>query len=405
MKHPDWKLLYGLGLPSLGITFGVTVLSAFLPTVLHGLANPIVVGLVIGAEGLFGLFMPIIMGALVDRVKKVHDRLRYLVPATIAMAVALALMGVFDNLAFIAVMVGLFYVGYYAYLAPYWALYPDLIPKKFSGRSRSAESVWRVMGSLTALVSGGFLITLWQPLPFIVGACLVVGATMWLGWYVGTLPDKAVRHQRKRLSESFRSQWDLLYHNAPIRNLAIANALWNAALRSILAFVVLFFTIGLGRSHGFVSGFVFPVAAIGIGIMAPLSGKLADRYGHVRVLAIASLVYGIGDLLPGITQESWVFACVPLVAAAAATVMTLPYAALMRLLNGETHGEVSGLFGFSRGVGSFAGPLLAGLAVELGRGFFASTQGYAAFWLATGAYVLISLFFLWRLDVTSPRSV
>jgi MFS family permease len=52
---------------------------------------------------------------------------------------------------------------------------------------------------------------------------------------------------------------------------------------------------------------------------------------------------------------------IPLVAAGAATVMTLPMSVLMRLLPEERHGVASGLFGPSRGVGGTLGPLLVSL--------------------------------------------
>lgn len=402
---PGLKLLAALGLPSFGLTFSVTILSAYVPSLLRGDTSPIIIGLIIGAEGFFGLFMPVIVGNLADHAKQVGERFRYLFPAIAAMTAALVLMSLFRETLPIGLLVALFYVGYYAYLAPYWALYPDLVPKDYSGRARSAESVWRVIGALTALISGGFLLNVWRPFPFILAAGLLGIVSLQLMWFLGKHRQIEVKSKRRTFRKAIAFQWNILAQNAPIRNLAIANAFWNAALRSILTFVVLFFVNGLGRSHSFVSGFIFPIAAIGMLIMAPLSGKLADRYGHLIVIAIACIIYGIGDLLPGITQSPLLFAVIPLVSGAAATVMTLPYAVLMRLLSDETHGAASGLFGFSRGVGSFAGPLLAGIAVELGRGVFVSTHGYAAFWLMTGLYVLLSLPFLYRIHLEQPASM
>lgn len=394
--EPSLKLLLVLGLPSFGLTFAVTILSAFLPSVLHSLTSPIAIGLIIGVEGIFGLFMPPIFGLLADRAHLVGQRFRYLLPATAAMAAGMTLLGVSAKLLLIVPMVALFYIGYYAYLAPYWALYPDLVPKQFSGRSRSAESVWRVVGSLAALISGGFLLSVWRPLPFLLSAGVVVGVTLGLTGFLSSRRRIKVQSHDTGFRQALGAEWHILRHNGAIRNLAIANALWNAALRSILTFVVLFFTVGLGRSHAFVSGVVFPIAAVGMLVMAPLSGKLADKYGHLKIIGGACLIYGLGDLLPGVTQQRWVFFVIPLVSGAAATVMTLPFALLMRLLTGEGHGVASGIFGFSRGAGSFLGPLLTGIAIELAGGHMAA-KGYAAFWLATGSYVLASIFFLYRI--------
>jgi MFS family permease len=179
-----------------------------------------------------------------------------------------------------------------------------------------------------------------------------------------------------------------------IRNLLIANSFWNATLQVIQAFTVLFFTQGLGRSAHFVSGVILPVAAIGILIMAPLSGKLADKYGHRKLLLISCIIYGLGALAPVFTLRYWVIAVVPIVAGAAATLMTLPYATLMKLIDGQPHGAISGLFGISRGIGTFIGPIVAGALITLDRSLFKSTHGYAGEWLAAGAFILLSLPFL-----------
>lgn len=386
-----------LGVPAFGLTFAVTILTIYLPIILNNLVNPVLIGTIIGAEGVFGLFLPFIFGVLSDRERTVAGRWKYLTPATVAMIASLVLMGLFRNVAIIVPMVAVFYMGYFAYLAPYWATYPDLIKKEYSGRSRSAEGTWRVLGAFVALLSGGFLLTVWTPLPFVMGAGLVGLVTFIFGLTLkGHIHKKIPRHIES-FGESFKYIQKIMRSNSDIRNLVIANTFWNATLQSIQAFVVLFFTEGLHRSEHFVSGVIFPIASIGILIMAPLAGKLADKYGHIRILLIACIIYGIGDTLPAFTQSYWVIAVVPLVSAAAAAIMTLPYSAMMRLMGNDRHGALSGLFGISRGLGTFLGPVISGAAVALGRSVFAATDGWGGFWFMAGLFILISLFFLLRI--------
>lgn len=394
---PGTGFLVLLGIPSLGLTFAATTLSAYLPSILRTLTNPLLIGLIIGAEGFFGLFMPVIFGSLADNVGRLGERLKFLWPAAGLMAGALAVMGLKRSLVVIGVMVAVFYIGYYSYLAPYWAIYPDIIPDEYSGRSRSAESIWRAIGAIAALIGGGFLYSLWHPAPFLLAAGLVLAVTFFLRPTLGSRQKKSVQKDDQSLKKSLADIWSILTTDKDIRNLFIANSFWNATLRSILAFTVLFFTAGLHRSHHFVAGVIFPIAAIGIALAAPAAGKLADSFGHRRVILTAALIYGFGDLVPGITQKPWVIAIIPLVSAAAATIMVLPYAMLMKLIDGEPHGSVSGLFGVSRGLGSFAGPVITGAAVYLSRNWLKTTHGYGAFWLAAGTYIIISLFFLGRI--------
>jgi Na+/melibiose symporter-like transporter len=294
-------------------------------------------------------------------------------------------------------MVAAFYLGYFAYLAPYWATYPDVIPDDHAGRARSAESSWRVSGAFLALISGGFLLAVWKPLPFVISAGFIVAVTVFLAGLLRGLEHTPIKTRNQSLHKTLGDVWSMWRSDRDIRNLLIANGFWNAALQAIQAFTVVFFTQGLHRSEKFVSGLIFPVAAIGILTMAPLAGRLADKRGHYKVLLIASFIYGVGALAPVFWLSSWVIFIVPLVAGAAATIMTLPNSALQKLLTNQPHGAISGLFGISRGFGTFLGPLLAGIAITSLRWLFPGSDGYAAVWLSVSLMILASVVFLMRI--------
>ena len=57
---------------------------------------------------------------------------------------------------------------------------------------------------------------------------------------------------------------------------------------------------------------------------------------------------------------------------------------------------MTGLYSISRGVGILLGPLLAGIAVQLGSEPLSSTHGYAAMWLIASVAILASLSLLAR---------
>lgn len=401
-KKPSVLSLLLLGLPSLGINFTITTVTIYLPTVLGHLTGPAVIGLILGIEGLVGLFMPFLAGALSDRAHEVGERFRYLLPATILIVLALGLLAASRQLGVIAGAVVLFYIGYFAYLAPYWALYPDLVSKEYSGRSRSAEGLWQVIGTFLALIGGGFFIALWQPLPFVIAACMVVVVTAVLRLTVVRRSEQhSVATTSDRVMDAIRYTWHVLQRRPALVKLVAANALWFGALQAIRTFVVLFFTQGLHHSSSFVSGVIFPVAAIGLFVMAPLSGKLADSFGHKRVLSAALWVYGLGVIIPAVTQAKWVIGAIPVVAGAAAVVMVLSFSLLMQLLGDERHGAASGLFGVSRGLGAFFGPLIAGGVIVASQPLFSSTHGYASMWAVVSLFILASIPLLRRLSL--PR--
>lgn len=388
-RPANWRLLIPLGVPALGLTFAVTVVSTYAPVLIGGRSSPVVVGVIVGGEGFFGLFVPLLAGALSDRTATVaRDRIRTMLvaaPVAVAGLVLIALAG--GGVGLVAAGAAVYFACHFACLAPFQALYADLVPNAASGRSRSAESVWRLTGAAGALIAGGFLVESWQPSPFVVAAGLIAGTTALLWWFLrGRDPvdvSGSDRGMRDLWSRSRR-----IVADRRVRLLVVGNALWNVTLSALRAFVVLFFTLGLGRSPSFVSAVIFPLVALGMAASAPVIGKLADRYGHVRVLQIAVPISGFGLLTPGITQATWVLGAVPVVAAATATTMIVPFAALMRLMPDHDHGAITGVFTLSRGLGTMLGPMLAGAAILLLKSPMSGTHGYAAMWFVIGAATL-----------------
>lgn len=396
----DRRLLLVLGSLSVGTALAVTVISTYLPVLAVDSSNALVVGALVGGEGLFGIVMPGLVGAYSDRVShRVSDRLRLLVGCAVVLGVALLAvaavtwLGGRSVIGYAIALVAL-YAGYYALLAPYWSLYPGLVPPDQSGRSRSVESTFRVIGVGLALIAGGLLLDLWAPLPFVVAAVVLAAVTLVL---VLGLRARWPQEVTGGSGEGTRAAVLGLLADPHIRNLCVANTLWNFALSSLRAFVVLFFTIGLDRSTTFVSGVIFPAVAVGLAVAAPASGWLADKVGHVPVLMVALVGYAVGMAIPGVAQQPWLIAVIPVVAAGAATVMTLPFSVLMRLLPESDHGTASGLFGLSRGFGGTLGPIVTGGAILVFADVFADTHGYAVLWLVCSAALLVSIPFLWTL--------
>ncbi|GLZ53436.1 MFS transporter [Actinomycetospora sp. NBRC 106378] len=385
-----WSFLLRLGAPAFGTSFALTALTTYLPTLLAASSGPLVTGLVVGGEGMAGILVPVLVGLLDDRrAGTVGDRLRFVVLVAPVAVAGLVLAALDVAPAVIIVGAAVYFVGHFAYLTPYEALYPDLVPDDVSGRSRTAASAWRFAGLGGALIGGGFLLDLWEPAVFLVSALAVVVGTAVL--------VSAVRPYRQhRLPRSASGGGGLrpmlaLLREPGVAVVLVATLLWNLALQGLKAFVVLFFVVGLGRSASFVSGVVFPLVALGLVAVLPWAGRVADRVGHRPVLAAASAVYGAGLVGAGLSHSAWMIALTPVAAGAAGIVMTLNYSALMRALPGEHHGAASGLFLVSRGAGSLAGPLLVGFAVSVAGPLFPSTDGYDAMWFVIGPAVLLAV--------------
>jgi MFS family permease len=379
-----------LGLPMLGVTLTVTIVAAYAPVLLEDLSGPAVIGLLIGLEGLFALIVPPLIGVWSDRIDTgIGSRLPFIVAATVIATAALVLLPLLaGSLVAIAVVLAAFFVGYHVYTAPYWALYPDLVPESIRGRSVGSMGFWRAIGMGAALVGGGLMLATWRPLPFVLAAAVLVAAT-------AAFVPRAARLERRsdhgaedrRLLSSVRG---LLGGDARVRSVLAANALWEGAIGALRAFAVLFLTVGLGHSLELTSGVMALVAGTAL-VAAPLAGTLADRWGELRLLRIAVWVFGLGLLLPAVTTSPLLIVAVPAIAFAAVTVMTLPLSLFMGVLPGGQHGAAAGLFAMSRGVGLLLGPLLAGAAIAVLEPVFSATDGYAAMFPVASLAVLSTL--------------
>src|SRR5262249_27648888 len=135
-------------------------------------------------------------GGLSDRtVTRFGHRLPFLMGAAPVAALALCLVPFAPSLPLMAAGVLAFYLGYFTYYAPYRALHPDLLPAEAGGRAQAILGVFGAAGIGAALVGGGLLLELWQPLPFLVAAaCLLLGtAAVVLGLCPGRAVGKAAR--------------------------------------------------------------------------------------------------------------------------------------------------------------------------------------------------------------------
>jgi MFS-type transporter involved in bile tolerance (Atg22 family) len=292
-----------------------------------------------------------------------------------------------------------FFAGYFIAYEPYRALYPDLVPDEVAGRAQGTQALWRGAGTGLALLGGGLLLAISQALPFLLAAVIVVAAAVLLTFGLirhGVSDEAGEAHGGARAAA--RRVIELMRGSSALRAFLIANALWELSLAALKTFVVLYVTTGLGFSRATAALIIGGVAVLVL-VAAFLSGKLADRVGQITVLKLGLPVYGLGMLVPLITATPWLVALsVPFVAIGGGAIMALPYAVLMPLMPDEEHGTLTGVYSFSRGIGTWLGPLLAGLAITAAGGLFAGTKGYQAMWFVCSAAVLASLPFVRRLD-------
>lgn len=389
-----------LALPTLALAFAITVVSTYLGEAVRKYThNALVIGIIIGGEGVMALWVPLIAGAWSDQLRsRIGGRLPFVIAGVLPASVALVLIGLAHSLPAIAAMTGVFFAFYFVAYEPYRAMYPDLIPsQEIAGRAQSAQAVARGLGTGLALVGGGLMLSVARPFPFLMAAGVLVGAT---GAFVVLilrhgLEENPTRDKAEGPRQVARRLARLLAEHSALRFYLVANALWEMALAALKAFIVLYLTIGLGYKLQ-TSSLIIGAVAVVILLGAAVSGKLGDRFGRLRVVTIALWGYGIGYLLPLVTTFRPVLgAAVPFIALGGGTLMTLAYAVLMPLMPKDEHGALTGFYSLSRGIGIVLGPVLAGAVILLTKnGPFGHTQGFQSIWVVCAAAALLSLVFV-----------
>ena len=377
------RLTWVLGLGAFGLAFSITTTAAYLPYLLSKFTHSgTLIGLVLGAEGIFALAVSPVIGPWSDSFHTPLGRRRpFMLAALGPLGFFLLLMPFMPNLWVTALVVLAFFFAYYIYETPYRGLYPDLLPNSVYGRAQSVQHINRGAALGIALVGGGLLLKVWGASPFVLAAVVTTaacGATILLAPEHGTGEERQVF---QGVGAYISQSWRIFRSEPEVRMFLFCNAAWEGTFAAMRTFVVLYITVGLGQSKA-ISSAVLGAVAVGYVIAAVFAGRLGDRFGLARVIFFASFVYGGGLLVAGLAREwhNWYFTLIVPVSVAGGAVMTLAWGLLFKLTPARHRGAISGLATTTKGIGLLVGAPVAGLAIDLARPYLHTTHGYQILW-------------------------
>jgi MFS family permease len=340
------------------------------------------------------LWLPLVVGAWSDQLDtRLGGRLPFLLGASPIVVVGLVGMAFVGSTLTLAAAALVFFFGYFVAYEPYRALYPDAVGEEAAGRAQGTQALWRGVGTGLALLGGGLLLGLGRGAPFLAAAAAYL---VCVGTFAYVLARRGVPREEgegegESVRDGVRHVVKLVREHGVLQAFLIANALWELSLAALKTFVVLYVTRGLGFSRTTASLIIGGVAVVVL-LAALGSGKLADRHGRLKILKAALPIYGIGFLVPLVfTSRLAVALSMPFIAVGGGVLMALPYAILMPLMPEDEHGALTGYYSLSRGLGTWFGPLLAGIAVTALAGVFSATHGYQAVWGVCALAVLASI--------------
>ena len=327
-------LVWLLGLGAFGLAFSLTTTAAYLPPLLGQFTESrTLIALVLGAEGLFAMTLPLVIGPWSDTFHTPMGRRRpFMLVALGPMCFCLALMAFMPSFWLMTLVVLAFFFAYYVYEPPYRGLYPDLLPARAYGRAQSVQHVLRGIALGCGLVGGGFLFSAWRPTPFLIAALVT---TAFCGATVLFVREDRVHHARvfEGVGSYLRRSWSVLREEPDVRKFLVANSAWEGAFAGARTFVVLYITQGLHEPLP-VTTAVLATVAVGYIVAALFSGALGDRFGLARVIFFASFLYGGGMLAGGLatTWHEWYFELIFTVVVAGGVLITFLCRILFKMM-------------------------------------------------------------------------
>jgi maltose/moltooligosaccharide transporter len=385
-------LLWILGLGAFGLAWSITTVAAYLPPVLEEFTDSTtLIGAILAAEGVFAIFVPLVIGPLSDAtVTPLGRRRPFMLLALGPIVATLALLPFMPGLLAIAAVLFAFFFAYYVYEPPYRGLYPDCLPRDIFGRSQGVQHLYRGVALGGALVGGGFLLHVWEPFPFVLAA-LVTGLAC--GGVIVLVKEPAPRPVSvPRLRTLMATPLRIARRDKNVRRFLIANTAWEATFAGMRTFVVLYVIVGLDQPL-YVSSVVLACVAGGYVVAAALATRFGDMFGLGAVILGASVVYGLGLLGGGFASEWhwWFCVVIALVSVAAGTVMTLAWGLLFKVMPPGDRGAVSALALMTKGAGLLIGPLAVGAAIDIFRPFLEETEGYQVVWPTVAIPILAAI--------------
>jgi MFS family permease len=398
-----YRLFWTLGLGAFGLAFSITTTAAYLPPLLNRFTESgTLIGLVLGAEGMFAIVLSPVIGPWSDTFHTPLGRRRpFMLAALFPLGFCLLLMPFMPTLWTTTMIVLAFFFAYYVYEPPYRGLYPDLLPPSTYGRAQGIQHVLRGLALGIALVGGGFLLKAWHAAPFVLAAFVTTAACgaaiLWAS------EDGGHGRVFEGVGAYFKRSWSIFKEEAEVRRFLLANAAWEGTFAAARTFVVLYVIEGLHESKA-ISSAILGAVATGYVIAAVFAGRLGDRFGIARVIFYASFVYGGGFVVAGAATEwhDWYFAFIVPVAVAGGTVMTLAWGLLFKITPPEHRGATSGLATTTKGLGLLLGAPIAGAAIDIARPYLDATDGYQILWIVCGIPILAAIPLVYHMMRVEP---
>ncbi|MDF1509562.1 MFS transporter [Robertmurraya sp. DFI.2.37] len=349
-----------------GITFGVTFVTAF-------------------------IFSPL-WGKIGDK----YGRRKLLIFSAFGMACSILLMG-FVNTVWQLFLLRMFMGVFAGFISMSQAFISTQTPKEMAGRVLGTLQTGTITGQLIGPLLGGILADTfgysatfkWTSIAIFISAALVM-----------TTKEYRMKDvQGTKTSYTTKEVFKHISRNPLLLNVLLISTLIQIAHFSIQPILSLYVSELHGPANlALFSGIAFSAAGLGNLMMARQWGKMADRYGYIKILIVLLFIAGLVYLPGAFVTNIWQLVVIRFaLGVAIGGIIPVRVAYIRQEAPIAMQGEVLGYNTSLRFLGNVIGPVMGG--------FIAGYFGISSVFLITSGLLLLSGFLLFASMQKNPKLV
>ena len=385
-----WRRTFILGFGFFGISIIWPLFNSYIPPMLARLGlTSVAVGFIMTWDNIINMFVQPWVGARSDRTHTRFGRRKpwLMLGAPLAAVFFILVPFVRDNFVLIALAILGTNIGMALFRSPTIAYLGDLFKPEQRSKANGVINLMGGLGGAAALFGGGTLYKAGVPLPFIVGAGVMLIAIVIVLAAVHE-PDLKDQPLTPEESKSLLANLREVSSGSDKSGLFLLGAIcaWFIGWNAMEAFFTLYGinVLEINEADGSRMLTAFAAALI---VFAIPSGLIATRIGRKPTIVI-----GLGGMVVGLiagffVRDPTVLVSLLGVMGAVGALVNINSLPMVYDLGGEQHiGAYTGLYYFASSVAAIAGPILAGELIDL------TGKNYSTLWLFSAVFIALSIF-------------
>jgi len=384
-----WRKTFILGFGFFGISIIWPVFNSFIPPMLEKLGlGAGVIGFIMTWDNLINLFFQPWVGARSDRTISRFGRRKPWLMAGAPLAALFFILVPFVRDNFILIALGILgtNLAMALFRSPTIAYLGDLFKPEDRSQANGVINLMGGLGGAAALFGGGTLYKLGVPLPFIVGAGVMLIAILIVLIAVKEPPREVPlipdAEPQPGVLDNFRAVW----RNADKSGLFLLGAIfsWFVGWNAMEAFFTLYGINVLGIDAGDGSRMLTAFAAALIVFAIP-SGLIATRIGRKRTISIGLAGMFIGLIVGFIVRNQTVLLILLGIMGGFWALVNINSLPMVYDLGGEERiGALTGLYYFASSAAAITGPIVGGGLIDL------TGKNYAIVWIFSAVFIALA---------------